>query len=543
MVRVIGAVLLAVAAGVLVFWLAFNRIERRREACAIVPQPEHLEVRRRNFNLAPGAQIRAEAFCQSEAKLLAQRLRTSTGYGIPIAEKAPPRDAMIELTSQGAKKDLGAEGYEVEVTTGRITIRASSSAGIFYGTQSLLELLPPAIFSQRVGTNHTWAVPCLRIEDQPRFAWRGFMLDVSRHFFSPAEIEQVLDAMALHKLNTFHWHLTDDQGWRIEIKKYPRLTQVGGWRKRIGFNLDPKTSTAYGPDGRYGGYYTQSEVREIVAYAQRRHITIVPEIDLPGHSSAALAAYPEFSCSGGPYTTDMAQAVLPGVYCAGKEETFQFLENVLAEVMDLFPGKFIHIGGDEVCKQNWKNCPLCQALLAREGMKSVNDLQGYFVKRIEKFVDSRGKRVIGWSEIRTADLAPSTAIMDWIGGGLEAAQAGHDVVMSPEPYCYLDFYQSKDRSAEPPAAGAFLPLEKVYSFEPVPTGLEFSHHAHILGGQANLWTEYIPSLRQLEYMAFPRLSAMAEVLWSPKTSRDFRDLKRRLAIQEQRLEQLGIHHR
>ncbi len=543
MVKVNGVVIFAVVGGILLGLPAVGRFVRHRDVPAIIPQPEHMDVRQGTFRLCRGTQIQVEAFCKPEGELLAERLRASTGYQIPVVETGAGVTSTIKLTAEGARTKLGAEGYELEVSTSEVFIRATNSAGVYYGTQSLLELLPSSIFSQQPRRIEAWTVPCARIVDRPRFGWRAFMLDSSRHFFSKLEVEQLLEAMALHKLNTFHWHLTDDQGWRIEIKKYPRLTQVGAWRQRIGFNLDPKASTAYGPDGRYGGYYTQDDIREIVAYAQRRHITIVPEIDLPGHSSAALAAYPQFSCSGGPYTTDMAKAIYPGVYCAGKEEMFQFLQDILTEVMELFPGKFIHIGGDEVCKQNWRDCPRCQALMVREGLKSMHELQGYFVKRIEKFVDTNGKRVIGWSEIRADDLAQDTAVMDWIGGGLEAARSGHDVVMSPEPYCYLDFYQSMNRSEEPAAAGAFLPLEKVYSFEPVPTELEPNRRAHILGAQGNLWTEYIPSLGQAEYMAFPRLSALAEVVWSPRQSRNLDDFKRRLAVQEQRLDQLGIHYR
>ena len=369
------------------------------------------------------------------------------------------------------------------------------------------------------------------------------MLDVSRHFFTPAEIKQLLDVMALHKLNVFHWHLTDDQGWRIEIKKYPRLTEVGAWRRSIGFNLDPKTSTAYDAEGSYGGYYTQAEIRDLVAYARARFITIVPEIEMPGHSSAALAAYPQFSCSGGPYTTDMSQAVSAGVFCAGEEATFEFLGNVLNEVMDLFPWEFIHIGGDEVPKANWRNCPRCQDRMRREWLSNENDLEGYFIRRMEKIINARGKRAIGWSEIWNVGIATNTVVMDWIGGGLEAAQAGRDVVMSPDDYCYLDHYQSKDREKEPLAAGAYLPLHKVYNFEPLQKDLATNKQKHVLGAQANVWTEYMPSLAQAEYMTLPRLSALAEVVWSPRRSRNWDDFLRRLFVQQQRFDQLQVKYR
>jgi hexosaminidase len=541
----VGAALLAIVVGIILAVEAFKHIERNPEEPAIVPLPEHIERTKGSFTLGPSTRIVVNSFSELTGEFLAQRLRKATGYDLPLSKG--PADAAeqgtIIITDQGAKTGLGSEGYELKVVSDKVTIRGTGTAGIFYGTQSLLQMLPPEIFSESAVRGRQWTIRCLRLEDQPRFAWRGVMLDVSRHFFNPAEIKHLLDAMALHKLNIFHWHLTDNQGWRIEIKKYPRLTEVGAWRKRIGFNLDPKAATAYGPDGRYGGYYTQAEVLEIVAYARSLHITIVPEIEMPGHSSAALAAYPELSCSGGPYTTDMSEAVSAGVFCAGKDASFEFLENVLTEVIELFPGEFIHIGGDEVAKQNWKNCPRCQARMAQDGIQTEHELQSYFVRRIETFVNARGKRLIGWSEIRDDNLSKRTALMDWTGGGLEAARAGYDVVMSPQDYCYLDFYQSKDHSSEPPAAGAYLPLAKVYSFEPIPANLEASQREHILGAQANIWTEYMPSLSQVEYMAFPRLCALAEVVWSPKASSNWQDFTRRLAIQEQRLDRMGINYR
>ena len=512
----------------------------------VLPKPEHLALDSGTFRLTPSTRIAlGSPGTEQTGELLAERLRAATGYSFRLTNvsQANAESGTILLTTNSPRAELGREGYDLDVSTDHVVLRAGTSGGLFNATQTLLELMPPQVFSSRSASVVDWKIPVVRIQDRPRFPWRGAMLDVSRHFFNATEIKQFLDGMALHKLNTFHWHLTDDQGWRLEIKKYPRLTEVGAWRKRIGFNLDPKSSTAYGADGRYGGFYTQAEVREIVAYAKARNITIVPEIEMPGHSSAALAAYPQFSCTGGPYTTDMSEAVSAGVYCAGKEETFTFLEDVLIEVMELFPSEFIHIGGDEVPRHNWHNCPLCQARIKQEGLRDERDLESYFVRRIEKFLNAHGRRAIGWSEIRNDELAPSTAVMDWIGGGLQAARAGHDVVMCPEQYCYLDFYQSQNRAAEPPAAGAYLPLSKVYSFEPVPAGLTTEAQSHILGGQGNIWTEYIPSMSQVEYMAFPRLSALAEVFWSPKDLRNWTDFTRRLAAQEQRLKQFGINYR
>jgi hexosaminidase len=369
------------------------------------------------------------------------------------------------------------------------------------------------------------------------------LLDVSRHFFTKEEVEQILDGLALHKINVLHWHLVDDQGWRIEIKKYPRLTEMGAWRKNIGFGMDPKASTAYGPDGRYGGFYTQDDIREVVAYAAARHITIVPEIEMPGHSSAALAAYPQYSCNGGPFTTDVGGGVFPGVYCAGNDETFDFLQNVLTEVFALFPSKYIHVGGDEVPTTSWEKCEKCQARKKTEGLANDRQLESYFIQRMEKFINAHNRLLIGWSEIREGGLAQNAALMDWIGGATEGASAGHDVVMTPENFCYVDHYQSKDHAKEPKAIGGFLPLRKIYGFDPIPANLAPEFQKHILGAQGNLWAEYIPNLRHAEYMIFPRESALAEVAWSPKEARNFDDFLRRLEIDDRRLEQMGVNYR
>ena len=370
------------------------------------------------------------------------------------------------------------------------------------------------------------------------------MLDVSRHFFTVDEVKRVLDLMALYKLNTFHWHLVDDQGWRIEIKKYPKLTSVGAWRDGIGFGLDPARSTRYDKSGRYGGFYTQKQIREVVAYAAARHITVVPEIEMPGHSSAALVAYPQFACANAKISMPDKGGVFTGVYCAGKDETFEFVSNVLAEVAPLFPGKYIHIGGDEVVKSNWMACADCQARIKAEGLKGEHELQSYFIRRVEKIVNAQGKSLIGWSEIREGGLASSAALMDWIGGGAESAASGHDVVMSPNALAYFDHYQSTNRAAEPKAIGGFLPLEKIYTkFEPVPEKLAPEFQSHVLGGQGNLWTEYVPNLKQVEYMMFPRLGALAEVDWSSKDSRDWENFKARTMANEKRLDALGVNYR
>ncbi|HEX4349307.1 MAG TPA: family 20 glycosylhydrolase, partial [Verrucomicrobiae bacterium] len=364
----------------------------------------------------------------------------------------------------------------------------------------------------------------------------------------------VLDLMALHKLNTFHWHLVDDQGWRIEIKKYPLLTQVGSWRKQSDIerpitatNAHPAwaepAASKFGPDGRYGGFYTQDEIRAVVAYAAARHIKIVPEIEMPGHSMAALTAYPQFSCFGGPYTTDNDLRLHTGIYDPSKEATFQFIEGVLTEVFQLFPDKYVHIGGDEVQKRYWHRSADCQALMKREGLKNEEELQSWFIKRIEKFVNAHGKTMIGWSEILQGGLATNAVVMDWIGGGQEAASAGHDVVMTPEAFCYLDHYQSTNHAMEPRAIGGYTPLQKIYLFDPIPTNLATQFQSHVLGAQGNLWVEYVASLPHVEYMIFPRMTALAEVDWSAKDSRNWNDFVSRLKVHEKRLDELDVNYR
>ena len=513
---------------------------------AIIPLPQKMELHAGAFKLTPDTRIYVDSASREAEFFLTDRLRKSTGYPLKTDTKFLSSTAIkngILLTTKDANTNLGAEGYELGIAPDSVMICAPTQAGLFYGVQTLLQLLPPEIFSANLITNVDWQMPCVQIEDWPRFKWRGLMLDVSRHFYNKSQVETILDAMALHKLNMFHWHLTDDQGWRIEIKKYPKLTQIGAWRAGVGFGLDPKSTTAYDPDGRYGGYYTQKDIREVVAYAAARHITIVPEIEMPGHSSAALVAYPQFSCTGGPFTIPLKGGVFNGIYNPANDETFKFLDDVLTEVFQLFPGKYIHIGGDEVPKDTWKNSPDCQALMKREGLKNEEELQSWFIRRIEKFVSAHGRTMIGWSEILQGGLASNAVVMDWIGGATEAASSGHDVVMSPTGYCYLDLYQSKDRSTEPHAIGGFISLGKIYSFAPTPENLPKQYESHILGAQANLWTECIPNLNCAEYMIFPRLTALAEVDWSPKSTRNFDDFSRRLQIEFQRFDRLGVNYR
>ena len=448
----------------------------------------------------------------------------------PFRVEELPGQSKAEVTVTGnADPALGNEGYELHITPTAVSLAANAPAGIFYGQQTLRQL------RAEDGT-----LPCCRIWDKPRFGWRGLMLDVSRHFFTKAEIKHFLDVMAAHKLNVFHWHLVDDQGWRIEIKRYPRLTEIGAWRDRIGFGLDAGASRNYRADGRYGGFFTQDDVREIVAHAASRQITVVPEIEMPGHSTAVLTAHPEFSCSGGPYSHDIDGGIFGGIFCAGQDAAFTFLENILGEVISLFPSRFIHIGGDEVPKDNWKKCSRCQQRIAVEKLKDEHELQSYFIRRIEKFINANGRRLIGWDEILEGGLAPNATVMSWRGvtGGIAAANAGHDVVMTPTTHCYLDYYQGK--IGQPKAIGGFTAWEKTYEFEPVAPEIAPDKAHHVLGGGGNLWTEFIPNYGHLQFMTYPRACALAETLWSPKEGRNLDDFKARLKTHAKLLDTLGV---
>jgi hexosaminidase len=511
----------------------------------IIPKPVKVQTANDSFKLSLQTQILAPGLSAATGELLAARLRKSTGYPLPIQTRSDAgsksaADISLEIDSTLSKNP---EAYELKVTADGVAIRAADAAGLFYGVQTLLQLLPPEILGAAPATNKNWEVRAVNLQDEPRFKWRGLMLDVSRHFFSKQEVEKLLDSLAFYKINVFHWHLVDDQGWRLEIKKYPKLTEEGAWRKGVDFGLDPKAAEAYGPDGRYGGFYTQDDIHEVVAYAAARHITVVPEIEMPGHSTAALRAYPELSCTGGPFKADLPAGIFNGVYCAGNEQVFAFLEDVLDEVFKLFPGRYIHLGGDEVPTNTWHNCIKCQARREQEGLNSDLELEGYFIRRMAGFVTAHGRIPIGWSEIIKDKLPRQTVVMDWIGGAVQAASTGHDVVRTPMEFCYFDQYQTEDRDHEPRASGGFLSLEKVYSFEPIPADLKGADREHILGTQANVWTEYIPSFRQLEYQTFPRLCALAEVAWSPKAGRDWDNFAARINAHGKKLRELGVNYR
>ena len=522
--------------------LAATGMAMNDDTLGLIPLPQMIQHGGGVFRLQPPVRIFTDAESRASGEYLAARLRGATGFPVQVeaASTEESNRGNIFLTAHNSNAGLDAEGYQIAVSPGEIKIQAPAAAGVFYGVQTLLQLLPPEIFSTGRVSGATWTVPCVRIKDAPRFKWRGYMLDVSRHFYNKDEIKQTLDFMAWHKLNVFHWHLVDDHGWRIEIKKYPKLTQIGAWRKNIGFDLATNESTAYGPDGRYGGFYTQDDIREIVAYAQARHITIVPEIEMPGHSTAALAAYPELSCTGGPFDMDLDAGIFNGIYCAGNEATYTFLEDVLTEVFQLFPSEYIHIGGDEVPKENWKHCEKCQALIKKEGLKDEQELQSYFIRRIEKFINAHGRKMIGWSEILQGGLAQNATVMDWNGGGAEAANSGHDVVMASQEFTYFCYYQSLDRPPKLKAARRYLPLDKAYAFNPVPAELKPAAESHILGVEGCLWTVFFASMHEVEEMSFPRLCALAEIGWSPKSALNYDDFSRRLKIHQNRLDAAGV---
>lgn len=508
----------------------------------LVPHPAELSQGPGRFVLSPSTTITAQKGLKETAEHLANLLTPALGAAVSITTTATDgSSAPIVLKVSPSLANLGREAYELSVTEKGIHIRGASSAGVFYGIQTLRQLLPPEMYGETPLHGMTVAVPEVSIRDYPRFAWRGLMLDPCRHFLPVESVKKFIDLMALHKLNTLHWHLTEDQGWRIEIKQYPRLTEVGSLRAEspLKGNRNEGDGTPYGPF-----FYTQDEIREVLAYAAARSITVVPEIELPGHSRGALAAYPELGCTDGPYEVRTAWGVEKDIYCAGKEETFTFLENVLTEVLALFPSPFIHIGGDEAPKQRWKACPRCQARIQGEGLEDEHELQSYFIRRIETFLNEKGRRLIGWDEILEGGLAPNASVMSWRGeqGGITAARSGHDVVMSPTSHCYFDYAQSK-ASGEPEAIGGFLPLSKVYSYDPVPSVLTPEEGKHILGVQGNLWSEYLFEPSNVEYMAFPRACALAEVAWTPHAQMSYPDFQARLPQHLKRLDGLNVNYR
>lgn len=511
----------------------------------IVPQPVTAYSREGQFELKADTRIyfpEGKKDWETAAQYFMAVGQTSTGFQL-VAQpfKNPigsPRDNAIYFIPDESVEQP--EGYKLEITPTYIMVRASTAAGAFYAAQSLRQIFPTEFCSPKPVQGVAWQARCCSITDYPRFGYRGLHLDVSRHFFSVEFVKRYIDLLAMHKMNRFHWHLTDDQGWRIEIKKYPKLQTVASCRKEtlIGHNSELPQKF----DGKqHCGFYTQEEVKEIVKYANQRFVTIVPEIEMPGHALAALSAYPELGCTGGPYEPATHWGVFEDVFCAGNDKTFEFVDGVLEEVCALFPGTYVHIGGDESPKDRWKVCPKCQKRIKDQGLKDEHELQSYFIKRAEKILAKYGKKLIGWDEILEGGLAPTATVMSWRGieGGIAAARSGHDAIMTPGSHCYLDYYQS-DPGNEPLAIGGLLTLERVYGYEPIPDSLTEEQGRHILGAQGNVWTEYIDNPAYAEYMVYPRASALSEVVWAPKAKRNWPDFMRRLQVHFTRLDLLGV---
>jgi len=506
----------------------------------VVPLPDQIEMTDgKAFTLSGSTRIiypEGNEKMERNAAFLADFLELSTGIRPETTTDEAKKDAII--LSLGLQ-DENPEAYRIQIDGQNIRIEGASEAAVFYGLQTLRKSVPVGNYK------HVTFSPAT-ITDAPRFGYRGMMLDVARHFQPVEFVKKYIDLLALHNINRFHWHLTDDQGWRIEIDAYPKLMEISSMRKEtvIGRNTGEYDGTPH------GGYYTKEELKDVVAYAAERYITIIPEVDLPGHMLAALAAYPELGCTGGPYEVAREWGVFEDVLCPGKEETFTFLEGVLTEVMEIFPSRYIHIGGDEAPKTRWEKCPDCQARIKDLGLKDRNGhtaehyLQSYVTARIEKFLNDHGRSIIGWDEILEGELAPNATVMSWRGmdGGIQAAQMGHDVIMTPTGYCYFDYYQTQDTEGEPLAIGGYVPVEKVYSFEPAPDQLTAEQKNHILGAQANLWTEYISDPEHVEYMTLPRLAAMSEVQWMQPGKKNYDEFLTRLPHLLALYNKLGYHY-
>jgi hexosaminidase len=513
----------------------------------IIPQPVNLKTLPGAFSINRNTILIArDAEDKKTAGLLNDYLQQVYGFKLPLNKQAASNYISL-ITLKFIKAPEHEEGYTLDVNKKWVKISGNSYSGTFYGMQTLIQLLPVENY-KRQSTNPQLTIPLVSIEDYPRFGYRGMHLDVARHFFPVSFVKRYIDYLALHKMNSFHWHLTDDQGWRIEIKKYPGLTNVGGWRDGTIIGRYPGT----GNDNiHYGGFYTQEQVKEVVRYAADRRITVVPEIEMPGHSSAAIAAYPWLSCFPDEETVIPSHpskgslqkhgkkvqetwGVFDDIFCAGKDSTFTFLQDVVDEVLPLFPSKLFHVGGDEAPKSNWKRCPQCQARMKALGLKDEHELQSYFIHRMEKYLNSKGKTLIGWDEILEGGLAPNAWVMSWRGeqGGIDAATQGHRVIMTPGEYVYFDHSQTKNEDSV--TIGGYLPLEKVYSYQPIPKELDSTKAGYVEGAQANLWTEYIAYASKAEYMIFPRMTALSEVLWSSKESRNWSDFEKRLQTQFKR---------
>ncbi|UZR97496.1 beta-N-acetylhexosaminidase [Chondrinema litorale] len=512
---------------------------------SIIPEPASLTKGNGSFEINKSTKIYFQAGHEELSKIaetFSGKLEKAAGFALQIEASANATDVSensILFTTESADASLGGEGYTLDVTKTGVVAKAIEPAGIFYAMQSIKQLLPPEIESTKQVNDISWRLPVVSVKDTPRFAWRGMHLDVSRHMSSVEFVKKYIDNMAMHKLNTFHWHLTDDQGWRIEIKKYPKLTEIGAWRDET--LVGHAGSTKY--DGkRYGGFYTQEEIKEVVDYAQKRYITVVPEIEMPGHATAAVAAYPELGVTGNRPDVVKEWGVFLDIYGV-QDETFEFLENVLLEVFELFPSKYIHIGGDEAWKDQWDNDPKVQAKIKELGLKDSHELQSWFITRMEKFINEHDRQIIGWDEILEGGLAPNAAVMSWRGeeGGIEAAKQKHYVVMTPGSHVYFDHFQG-DPKFEPLQFGGFTTLEKVYSYNPTPDDLTDEEKKYILGAQANVWSEYLPTSEKVEYVVFPRMAALSEVVWSPLAKKSWETFKEKIPEQLQRYDYRGINY-
>ncbi|MEO9967952.1 MAG: family 20 glycosylhydrolase [Reichenbachiella sp.] len=500
------------------------------EGINVTPKPQQLQVNEGEFilNSSTTLVINKQEEISSIAAFYLSKINRATGYNLSVAYTEPANN-FISLSLDSALS-VNQEGYTLQSDPASVNISSTHPKGLYYGLNTLMQLLPAEIESSSIIDHVKWVVPAVTIQDEPRFSWRGFHLDVCRHFISIDEVKKHLDMLSVFKINKFHWHLTEDQGWRIEIKKYPELTTIGGTR------IEADGST-------HGGFYTQEQIKEVVQYAADRYIDVIPEIEMPGHSLAALSAYPELSCRGGSFTPRIIWGVETDVFCAGKEDVFAFLEDVIEEIIPLFPYEYYHLGGDESPKERWESCPHCQARISQEGLEDEHALQGYFMARMEKVLQKHGKKMIGWDEILEGGISDTANVMSWRGeeGGIAAANAGNDVIMVPGAWLYLDKYEG-DYKIDPVTIGGLLPLSKVYSYEPIPEGIDPTKAHHVLGAQTALWSEYIYQEELSEYRMYPRALALAELTWTSAANKDYADFERRLDHQMVRMDAHDIKY-
>ena len=500
----------------------------------VIPQP-------RSVNMQKGAPFLLQSSTiitytagndmQRNATFLSQWINELTGVKLGVQATKGKAKSVISLVIDAKAKDINnTEGYAINITNKGIVVRGNTAAGVFYGCQTLRKTMPAL---KNADGTAVIEMPAVAITDEPRFEYRGMHLDCSRHFYKASFVKQYIDMIALHNMNRFHWHLTDDQGWRFAVDKYPKLATVASQRNGTMLGRCPNVID-HTP---YGGYYTDEEIKDIIKYAADRYITIIPEVDMPGHMMAVLAAYPELGCTGGPYETAMRWGIFEDILCAGNPKSYEFLEAVLDKVCDLFPSRYIHIGGDEAPRTRWEKCPKCQAIIAKEGIVAKDGhskealLQGYLTHKVQAYLEAKGRRIIGWDELLGCDVDTTATIMSWRGSepGAKGAKLGHDVIMTPMPHCYFDFYQTKDIRNEPVAIGNFLDVAKVYAMQPVADGLSPEAAKHIIGVQANVWTEYITCPEYVEYMILPRMAALAEVQWMPESQKNFDAFKKRIS--------------